>query len=406
MTAIDDHVRAIDARLHAQLRQPRTVVLVAVASLVLCVLGPRAGWTAGLPPAVVTGSGIAFAASFVASFLAFRVGGVQSRAYAVADGIEAIVYCTFSSCFVLFVPTPHNFGWLMHFMFVLHAGQSPLRRPLYEVLYVAVPAVAVAGHALRADWSLAAISLVFGGVLIRVRHTLLHTATETTENLARRVALEEALRSAQLAAERARIARDLHDGVSSELHALIWLLEQKGAVVSGEGPDLSTRLRATASEVRDLVWGLSVTEKPWQEWVGDMRARCRELCGSTLKLEFVSEGESEGVVSARTQHALTHILLEATRNAARHSGGSQLRIQLTRDATHVFVEVRDDGRGIPDESARSSPRGLNNLRVRAAEIGGRVEITDARPGACVSVALPTSAAPAAPGSAAVRDSAA
>jgi signal transduction histidine kinase len=380
---VREYVLEADERLLKQVRSTPALIAIVLINVFLTAIGSRMHWADTVPEPFVLVASTAFGVAWTAAYIAYRAGGPRSLLYTVVDNVAASVFSAGNLMYIVFLPSPHNFGWLMHLLFVLHSGQSPKRRAVYSACYIGVPAVAVLVHTLQGHWGMALTASVYGALVWFMQRTLQRSAQQTAENHARTTTLEAEVRTLQLRAERARIARDLHDGVSAELHALIWLIEQKDGSVQ-----LGSRLRATADELRDVVWGLSAAEKPWSEWLTDIRVRCRELCGDAMKLDFSYQENATGAISAQTQHALTRILLEATRNAVRHSGGQTLRIRLIRNAQDLSLDVSDDGRGFLDRRVLDSPRGLSNLRHRAQELGGLCEIDSSGAGAVVRVNLP------------------
>ncbi|MCJ7623312.1 MAG: ATP-binding protein, partial [Anaerolineaceae bacterium] len=74
--------------------------------------------------------------------------------------------------------------------------------------------------------------------------------------------------------------------------------------------------------------------------------------------------------------ALFHICQEALANVAKHAHANQVDVSLWTTSDRTLLEVRDDGRGFdPSKIKRSIGHGLSNMRVRARNIGGDVEIT-------------------------------
>jgi signal transduction histidine kinase len=89
--------------------------------------------------------------------------------------------------------------------------------------------------------------------------------------------------------------------------------------------------------------------------------------------------------------ALYRIAQEALANVYRHGRASQISLRLAFAEGSVILEVSDNGVGFAsgDEQALSG-RGLRNMRQRAAELGGTLDITSAPgQGTRVAVAIPT-----------------
>ncbi len=101
------------------------------------------------------------------------------------------------------------------------------------------------------------------------------------------------------------------------------------------------------------------------------------------------EGEERKVPLA-VGSSLYRIAQEALANVYRHAGASAIDVQLAFSDGSVSLEIRDNGCGFSVEAVSTSGRGLHNLRQRADELGGNVEIISAPgQGASVRVTLPT-----------------
>ena len=71
---------------------------------------------------------------------------------------------------------------------------------------------------------------------------------------------------------------------------------------------------------------------------------------------------------------------EALNNAARHSGATELILQIRPEGEEMRAVVEDNGKGFNPEAAKGERNGLSNMVQRAAEVGGSCKITS-RPGA-------------------------
>ena len=82
-------------------------------------------------------------------------------------------------------------------------------------------------------------------------------------------------------------------------------------------------------------------------------------------------------LSAAVEVAAYRIAQEALTNVSRHAGARACAIWLAVDEDALRLEVRDDGRGIPDAREDPSVRagvGLTSMRERAAELGGSLVV--------------------------------
>ena len=91
--------------------------------------------------------------------------------------------------------------------------------------------------------------------------------------------------------------------------------------------------------------------------------------------------------------ALFRILQEALTNIAKHAGATEVDIQLFADGAEVTLEIRDNGKGLPEkQTARPDAFGLRGMTERARVHGGWVEFSS-QPGkgTTVMAAVPIAA---------------
>lgn len=177
---------------------------------------------------------------------------------------------------------------------------------------------------------------------------------------------------AELAADRERIARDLHDHVIQRLFAVGLSLQgqlrdlAEGAVrertlrAIGEIDEAIADLRASIFELRS---------------VDDSRPSLRRRLSAFARradprVTVRCSGPVDTVVSPELAADAEAVVREAVSNARRHSGASAVTVVVTV-ADRLTVTVTDDGRGIPPGAARS---GLRNLAERAVSHGGSFDV--------------------------------
>ena len=81
-------------------------------------------------------------------------------------------------------------------------------------------------------------------------------------------------------------------------------------------------------------------------------------------------------LDSKKQTEILRILQEALSNIARHSGASEVSLKIIDLASAIKIVIRDNGKGIADTSITSPQKhyGLVNMRERAKNIGGEIEI--------------------------------
>lgn len=190
--------------------------------------------------------------------------------------------------------------------------------------------------------------------------------------------------------ERARLARELHDGLGGSLAALV--LEAERAVRAvGDAPGGAEvrRLSALAAEaLEDLRRSTRLMRREF-----DLEAALRSRLEHTARRLRAGSPErrAELRVIGRPKRLPSELQLSVFRaaqeiltNVERHAGAARVRVALAYVGDVVRLGVRDDGVGLPPDLRAGAGHGLRNLRSRAAAYGGRLELrATAGRGACV-----------------------
>ena len=195
--------------------------------------------------------------------------------------------------------------------------------------------------------------------------------------------------------ERRRLARELHDSTAQSLAALeinMSALEKTG------DPAEAKRLAAESGEISRQV----VDELRTISYL--LHPPLLEEAGLVFALRWLADGftkrNSTPVVvevpedfprlSPELETALFRIVQESLSNIYRHAGAAKAWITLARsDAGEISLEIRDNGKGLPDDFslARSSGVGLAGMRERMRELGGTLEVESSEFGVAVKCRL-------------------
>lgn len=184
-----------------------------------------------------------------------------------------------------------------------------------------------------------------------------------------------------VARERARMARELHDSVATDLAGAISLFK---AYVEGhpgsakKGPAEGTLLNVLEilermlKQVRETLADLRPRPIGPEGLVGDIRHQAEEFSRLySIRVEIATSG-TEDMLSPQHREVVYQVVREALTNVRRHSGSSICRVRMAFAARPFLIEVSDEGRGI--QSARGGGYGLVGMRERSAGIGGRLEV--------------------------------
>ncbi|MFC7492852.1 MULTISPECIES: sensor histidine kinase [unclassified Nocardioides] len=175
--------------------------------------------------------------------------------------------------------------------------------------------------------------------------------------------------------ERRRIRRDLHDGLGPALSGAVFQLESARLLVDREPESAKAQvdgvrahLQEVVADVRRLVHDLRPPALDDRGLVGALRQQ-----GEQLEPAATVEADELGPLPAAVEVAAYRIASEAMTNVARHARATRCTVRLEVVDAALLVEVADDGVGI-DPTAQAGV-GLVGLRERAAELGGRSEVT-------------------------------
>ena len=209
--------------------------------------------------------------------------------------------------------------------------------------------------------------------------------------------------------ERRRVARDLHDSSGQTLTALklsVGLLQKKLANderISEELTGIALLADEALQEIRTTSYLLHppmLDEAGFTsaaQWYVEGFAR---RSGMKVRIDFAPEVER---LPSPIETALFRVLQESLTNVHRHSGASEVEVRFLREGHAVILEVRDYGRGMPQElfsrlgqSVRNSGVGLSGMCERLNELKGNLEITSADPGTRLRAIVPLSSQAVAP----------
>jgi two-component system nitrate/nitrite sensor histidine kinase NarX len=215
------------------------------------------------------------------------------------------------------------------------------------------------------------------------------------------VYLMRRLRERAGAVERARFARELHDGAIQSLIAVEMQLDvvrrQSGQqpVVTSELSRIQKLLREEVLKLRELMQAMKSFEVDAERlpgFVADTVERFRRETG--ISAEFVSEIEKVELPQ-KVCRELARIVQESLVNVRKHSGARHVLVRLAQRSGNLQLTVEDDGRGFPFSGRLSETelaitgKGPAVIRERVRLLAGELTI-ESNPGhgARVEVRIP------------------
>ncbi len=192
--------------------------------------------------------------------------------------------------------------------------------------------------------------------------------------------------------ERRRLRRDLHDGIGSALAGLA-LHAGNARKALPDHPDEAQRwvvpleegIRAAVADVRRIVDDLRPPALDELGLGGALRQRAEATYPGARVLDRINGTP----LPAAVEVAAYRIATEALANVARHTQAEHVTVDLAvaHQPAALHLQVSDDGPGLPDEVRARV--GLRSMRERAAEVGGRCDISsDPHGGTQVRATLP------------------
>jgi two-component system NarL family sensor kinase len=204
--------------------------------------------------------------------------------------------------------------------------------------------------------------------------------------------------------ERARLSRDLHDGISQWLVSI--KLQIEAAVVRlGGNAEQQQAARAsfehTAGQLTDVLGEVRRISHDLRPAILDdlgLAAALDHLAhefthSSAVPVHFSVQGSVEGLPHV-VNTVLFRIAQEALTNIERHAGAHRIDMKLEREGRVVTLTVSDDGGGFDSERVASHPKrgiGLRNMMERMDAIGGHLHIASGTQGTCVQASVETGA---------------
>jgi two-component system NarL family sensor kinase len=201
--------------------------------------------------------------------------------------------------------------------------------------------------------------------------------------------------------ERARLARDLHDGISQWLVSIKLQIEAGIIRLSGNAGQREaarSSFERTAGQLNDVLGEVRRISHDLRPAILDdlglaaaLDHLAREFTQSgAAPVHFTAEGASAdlpGVINT----VLFRIAQEALTNAERHAGARRIGLALTCSGREVVLTVIDNGHGFDPESVALHPQrgiGLRNMAERMEAIGGHIHIASSLEGTTVRASVP------------------
>ena len=187
-------------------------------------------------------------------------------------------------------------------------------------------------------------------------------------------------RNAILEEERARIARDLHDGVAQTLYFLALKADMAGQQLHQDPGSVAVALeeigrqtRRIIREVRRTIFALRPLDWTQGGFLPALRRFSRDFA-EQLGWQLTFEADDESLaIPPKLEPTLFRLVQESLNNVAKHANAKQVWINLY--GTEILtLTVRDDGQGFDRQATNNNGLGLRQMRQRTEAVGGTFKL--------------------------------
>jgi signal transduction histidine kinase len=213
-------------------------------------------------------------------------------------------------------------------------------------------------------------------------------ASRIASELEQRVLTGELAQSA-ISQERMRLARDMHDSVLQDLTAASLLLKM-----------ISDRMPGKLVEpLKEARWLLANQQRRIRNFVSETSGKpatgCEPLGGNLDSLVSMLRRQWQCKMMARVSppdlqvgSALSaeifQLVCEATANAVRHGGATQINVQFARMLDNFRLEISDNGTGMPADKTMEP----ESIKKRVTALNGKLLLSSSEAGVQLSIDLP------------------
>lgn len=270
---------------------------------------------------------------------------------------------------------------------------APLPLPAALVVTTAVSVtpllVALAVHGTRwPNLPLAVATTLIGVIVAPVIGTMIMTSMRQREKLATLLAELEASRAegarlsreAGAAAERERLAREIHDTLAQGFTSIVALTQAVEPELETDPPAAKRHvalIRETARENLDEARAMVAELTPTALHEGSLRSAIQRQCDRlSAETGIAVTLHSDSVLpplGMATDVVLLRAAQEAVANIRKHAHASSVTVELSSSNGGVRLSMADNGNGLADE--HTDGFGLRGMRTRVTQVGGTVTVT-------------------------------
>ncbi|MCK6692845.1 MAG: histidine kinase [Thermoanaerobaculia bacterium] len=196
---------------------------------------------------------------------------------------------------------------------------------------------------------------------------------------------------------RENLARDLHDEMGSALSSIRFFSDFASQQIGDDKPRIKSMLHRIGQSagdlgefMQDIVWAMKTRNDQLEDLAARMTAFGFHLLEArNMNFEtHVSENFTEKRIRPEVRRNIYLIFKEAVNNAAKYSEATMVELHFALRSGWLFLIIKDNGKGFEPGTpvTTGGGNGLQNMRQRAADINGKLEVFSA-PGAGARIEL-------------------
>lgn len=199
------------------------------------------------------------------------------------------------------------------------------------------------------------------------------------DNLIKVRRAEQTLRALDMANERDRIARDLHDLVIQRVFGagmrLTAMVPAMPATTGDRLRDVVEELDNVIADIRTTIFDLTAQEaasRGLRTEVLTVTNDAAERLGYRPQVRF--SGAVDTIANREIADQFLAVLRESLSNVLRHAAASSVEVTVATDGKELALVVADNGVGLDPDAPAAGGFGLRNMEARAASLGGRYQV--------------------------------
>ena len=306
--------------------------------------------------------------------------------------VAVAMFANTTSSFILFMVCPLLFSTLEFRPAAVLTSAAIVLSPVSSIA-----ADGLRGPALHILLPMTAILVVFG---VLSGKFILHVIEESRGRAGLIAKLEESQaevarlsREAGTAAERERLAREIHDTLAQGFTSIVTLAQAIESEVDTDPAaarrhaELAARTaRDNLTEARAMVAALAPADLAAGSLVDAVRRQADRLADETGVVVRYEVDDALPAIGMAGEVVLLRGAQEALNNVRRHAAASSVSVRLSVVDDAVRLSVRDDGAGFDPEGVTGF--GLRGMRSRAEQVGGTLSVRSGPSGTELTLEVP------------------